>query len=455
MTYLRKWFNMKKTPQSAADPGLDPGAATRRGLRVGGRRLDAARPLPDPRQRGRHVLHRRARADARERRGGRCAASRPTACAPCDRIVDDLRRGPRAEERPGPVRARAGRRSSATSHAPRRATRRCRRSAASARTCSTSRSTCRRSAAGAAACAARSPRGTTTWRPSGLAYQAVKYQSRDGWSHRDLLRLAHPRRPRRRSTRPSTTGWSRAGTASARRRTRTGVLATIWAFERAKRATRRRRTIAARLIRDVRPAARVRPDGVAATTPAVWEALLERMPLTAHDAQPRHDDARSACSRRARATRSGLVDRRLERRRARCKRARVHPIAGAGRAEDLRAGPRRARASSTWKPVAQIIDALDAAFYATFGTSSRRGAAHAARARRLGLDGRRPGRRHAGPDAARGQRGDGAGHGGRRAAARSSPSRPDVPFGAPGRRQRHLAAGHLAAPAAGRRGRRR
>jgi 60 kDa SS-A/Ro ribonucleoprotein len=28
-----------------------------------------------------------------------------------------------------------------------------------------------------------------------LAYQAVKYQQRDGWSHRDALRLAHPKAP--------------------------------------------------------------------------------------------------------------------------------------------------------------------------------------------------------------------------------------------------------------------
>jgi 60 kDa SS-A/Ro ribonucleoprotein len=26
-----------------------------------------------------------------------------------------------------------------------------------------------------------------------LAHQAVKYQQRDGWSHGDLLRLAHPK----------------------------------------------------------------------------------------------------------------------------------------------------------------------------------------------------------------------------------------------------------------------
>jgi hypothetical protein len=43
-----------------------------------------------------------------------------------------------------------------------------------------------------------------------LAYQAVKYQQRDGWSHRDALRLAHPQR-RLTSTRSSSTGWRRAG----------------------------------------------------------------------------------------------------------------------------------------------------------------------------------------------------------------------------------------------------
>src|SRR5205814_808837 len=28
-----------------------------------------------------------------------------------------------------------------------------------------------------------------------LAHQAVKYQQRDGWSHGDLVRLAHPKAP--------------------------------------------------------------------------------------------------------------------------------------------------------------------------------------------------------------------------------------------------------------------
>ena len=39
-------------------------------------------------------------------------------------------------------------------------------------------------------------KGVAAWyegkAPEALAYQVAKYQRRDGWSHRDLLRLAHP-----------------------------------------------------------------------------------------------------------------------------------------------------------------------------------------------------------------------------------------------------------------------
>src|SRR5438874_3319366 len=40
-----------------------------------------------------------------------------------------------------------------------------------------------------------------------LAHQAVKYQQRDGWSHRDLLRLAHPKLLRHSTTRYSAGCW--------------------------------------------------------------------------------------------------------------------------------------------------------------------------------------------------------------------------------------------------------
>ena len=37
-----------------------------------------------------------------------------------------------------------------------------------------------------------SPPGTRPRPPDSLAFQVAKYQQRNGWSHRDLLRLAHP-----------------------------------------------------------------------------------------------------------------------------------------------------------------------------------------------------------------------------------------------------------------------
>ena len=83
---------------------------------------------------------------------------------------------------------------SATRRRARRRSRRCRASAAPARTCSSSRRSSRASAAGAAGCGGRSPlvRGQPV---DALAYQAVKYRQRDGVTHRDLLRLAHPAAP--------------------------------------------------------------------------------------------------------------------------------------------------------------------------------------------------------------------------------------------------------------------
>ena len=50
-------------------------------------------------------------------------------------------------------------------------------------------------AAGAAVCAMRSVAGIWSREADDLAHQAVKYQQRDGWSHGDLLRLAHPKAP--------------------------------------------------------------------------------------------------------------------------------------------------------------------------------------------------------------------------------------------------------------------
>ena len=88
-----------------------------------------------------------------------------------------------------------------------------------------------------------------------LAHQAVKYQQRDGWSHGDLLRLAHPKAPS--SQHDAVFRWMLAGADSlgereVKRKVRgedrvakyaaVGELPKlIEAFEQAKRATNRRR----------------------------------------------------------------------------------------------------------------------------------------------------------------------------------------------------------------------
>ena len=100
------------------------------------------------------------------------------------------------------------------------------------------------------------------------------------------------------------------------------------------------------------------------TAPEVWEALLEDMPMTAHDPQPRDDDAR----RRARAGlgRHGEGGRAARRRASGIRRARVHPIAVLAALRTYASG-RGARGRHEWNPVREVVDALDAAFYAAFG----------------------------------------------------------------------------------------
>ena len=85
-----------------------------------------------------------------------------------------------------------------------------------------------------------------------LAHQAVKYQQRDGWSHSDLLRLAHPKAPS--AQHDAVFRWMLAGADSlgereVKRKVRgedrvakygaTGALPKlVEAFEQAKRSTR-------------------------------------------------------------------------------------------------------------------------------------------------------------------------------------------------------------------------
>ena len=188
MSYLSK-HGTRRVPQWL--PLARPGREQRGRSRLGGRCLDAAPPLPDPRLRGRFVLRVRVDADARERHGRRGRRSRQTACARSRRSSPSAGRA---------ARRRTIRRSthshwpqaSATTRRGRQRSRRCRRSPARARTCSSSRRSSRASAAGAARCVERLPAGTPTSRSSRSPTRRSSTASGQASSHRDLLRLAHP-----------------------------------------------------------------------------------------------------------------------------------------------------------------------------------------------------------------------------------------------------------------------
>jgi 60 kDa SS-A/Ro ribonucleoprotein len=189
-----------------------------------------------------------------------------------------------------------------------------------------------------------------------LALQLVKYQSRDGWSNRDLLRLAHPR-----AASPShdrlfawvTKGALPDGAADD------PALSLVVAMDAAKRARRVEDVI--KLITDHRlPREAIPTEWL--TSPWVWEALLADLPMTAmirNLATMTRVGLLTPLSSAVKTVTARLADDK------RLVKARVHPIAVLAALLTYKSG-RGARGSGTWSPVAKIVDALDAAFYKTF-----------------------------------------------------------------------------------------
>ena len=206
-----------------------------------------------------------------------------------------------------------------------------------------------------------------------LARQAVKYQQRDGWSHGDLLRLAHPKAPS--AQHDAVFRWLLAGADSlgereVKRKVRgeervakyaaVGALPKlIEAFEQAKRATRVGEIV--KLIGEFDLPREAIPTQWL-NEAVVWEALLERMPMTA------------MIRNLGKMTSLGLIAPFRDAKRlivgklrdeTALKRARIHPLAILV-AQKIYAQGHGDKGALKWSPVAAIVDALDEAFYATF-----------------------------------------------------------------------------------------
>ncbi len=184
-----------------------------------------------------------------------------------------------------------------------------------------------------------------------LAYQLVKYRQRNGWSHRDLLRLAHPETAE--PVRAALLDWVCRGTVT------TALPPLVKAAVALGQTTNG--GDAAALIR-----AENLPREAVPTTllndKRVWAALLERMPLTALVRSlakltsvgvlaPLGDQLPLVLSALGDAERIAAV--------------RLHPMAILLALRTYAQG-QGDRGGLRWEPVQAVIDALNAAFYTAF-----------------------------------------------------------------------------------------
>jgi 60 kDa SS-A/Ro ribonucleoprotein len=193
--------------------------------------------------------------------------------------------------------------------------------------------------------------------PRELAYQLLKYPSRDGWSHRDALRLAHPVPPD--EERRALLG--RAVTGELGEAPDTEAVRLVRAVAELHADAEMAPARAAALVREHRLTREMVPTGLL-TQPAVWEALLEEMPLTAlirNLATLTRVGVLAPGSEWARRAAERIADARA------LERARVHPVQVLAALRTY-AGGRGVRGKHEWEPVAAVVDALDAAFYLAF-----------------------------------------------------------------------------------------
>src|ERR1700733_11877178 len=194
-----------------------------------------------------------------------------------------------------------------------------------------------------------------------LAYQAVKYRGREGLTHRDLLRLAHPAasvsagNPETEISAGHATlfGWIVRGTAADR------LPPLLEGFALAQAAATPAR--AAALVHQYGlPREALRPEHLSSAE--VWSALLENMPISALVGSLGTMTRVGLIAPGSAGTRQVLAklgDR------ARIRDAQVHPI-------QLLAGLRRyatghnVRTPARWTPVTDVIDALEMAFCLAF-----------------------------------------------------------------------------------------
>lgn len=201
-----------------------------------------------------------------------------------------------------------------------------------------------------------------------LAYQVVKYRQRNGWTHADVLRVAHPKteEPTRNAILHWVTHREESAFAHGDAIPEDDALALIYAYEAVQAKQHAREVI--KLIQDYNLPREAIPTQWLNEV-AVWEALLRDMPMTAmlrNLGNMSKIGLLTAGSNAAKMVAARLRDQ------DRLQKARVHPLAvlaalnvyEGGRA--LKGGYRGRGGEQDWRPVPTVVDALDDAFHLAF-----------------------------------------------------------------------------------------
>jgi 60 kDa SS-A/Ro ribonucleoprotein len=186
-----------------------------------------------------------------------------------------------------------------------------------------------------------------------LAYQIVKYQSRGGWSHRDLLRKSHPQ----------TTDAIRNQLYNYITQHELPTAESLSLIRGVEQIRTAETTIdqACGLIKDYRMTFEMVPTEML-KSPAIWEALLEDMPMTAIMRNLGRMTSLGLIAPNSQATND--VYSKLTNETA-IQKARLHPLNVLIAYRTYSQGHGE-KGSLTWKPVAKIKTALDKAFLAAF-----------------------------------------------------------------------------------------
>jgi 60 kDa SS-A/Ro ribonucleoprotein len=183
--------------------------------------------------------------------------------------------------------------------------------------------------------------------PDNLAYQAIKYKQRDGWSLRDILRLSHPEASN--VGHAAVFDWICRGTENdftpgilkADVSTKEAAIKAIVEFNMPREA------LPTELLKDKE----------------VWEAMLPKMPMTAMVRNLGVMTARGLFEGGALNKNTKIVVAKFNEESVR--KSRVHPLALITALYTYKQG-RGTKGSLTWSPVGAICDALDEAFYMAF-----------------------------------------------------------------------------------------